>query len=81
MRKFLVVVLLACVILLSGCINTLLVEAVRSHTNVILPEYKEYVSRDAFLDPETRAIRISSAEALEKLLNEAAEATAINEGE
>ena len=70
--------ILACAVLvlgLSGCINTVFVNAVDRHTSVILPEYRAYVQADPVLGETSKRIRLESADTLEALIREAKQAT------
>ena len=59
-------------VVLCGCTpQSAFVRAVDNHVNVILPEYRAYVSDDAKLDETSKRIRIESADALEALIDSA----------
>jgi hypothetical protein len=54
-----------------GCANAAFVAGVDSGVSVIGPEYRSYVTADPTLDAGTKAIRLSTLDALLKLIAEA----------
>ena len=59
---------LALVALLAGCRAPALLEAVEAQWSVIGPEYRAYVQADPDLDPQSKEIRIQSADILDMVI-------------
>ena len=67
--------IMAMVVMLGGCMpSRAFVTAVDGHLGVILPEYRAYVSGDESLEPDSKRIRLESADSLDALVDTALEA-------
>jgi len=72
MKKCLVVLSLWALVLLGGCsVNQDFVRGVDGYTKVILPEYKDYIGKDPKLSPDTKRIRIQTADKFQQLVDDA----------
>ena len=65
------VVATACALALSGCPCPSFTKGVRAGVDVIGPEYREYVTRDAALDASSKELRLRTLEELIRLIEEA----------
>ncbi|MBW1985908.1 MAG: hypothetical protein JRI50_01555 [Deltaproteobacteria bacterium] len=72
MKKCMVILALWGLVLIGGCsVNQDFVRAVDGYTRVILPEYQDYVKQDPQLSPDTKRIRLQTADKFQQLVDEA----------
>ncbi|MBW1916590.1 MAG: hypothetical protein JRI57_01005 [Deltaproteobacteria bacterium] len=72
MKKCMVILALWGLVLIGGCsVNQDFVRAVDGYTRVILPEYQDYVKQDPQLGPDTKRIRLQTADKFQQLVDEA----------
>jgi len=72
MRKWLAALVVAASLTAAGCsVNVAFVKAVEGYADAILPEYEAYVNADPRLDPDTRRIRLQTAQRFRLLVDEA----------
>jgi len=72
MRKCIITLILLTSILAGGCsVNQEFIKAVDGYTKVILPEYKNYITNDPYLNERTKRIRMQTAEKFQELIDEA----------
>ncbi|OPX20562.1 MAG: hypothetical protein BZ151_03200 [Desulfobacca sp. 4484_104] len=72
MKQVLVILWVGGLLLLGGCsVNQDFVRGVDGYTQIILPEYKAYIAKDPQLSPDTKRIRLQSADKFQQLVDDA----------